>query len=175
MTRLTRAPGLVAAALLLVLAGQVGAVVALRGDSGGVLPPAGCGTPLPRVDRTLPLDLQLQLRAELVAGGRSSGTALVVNRGSRAIAVLTTQLVLLAPAGRTPVSPPEPPRSATGLLRPGQFLRQPVAVSVRPCGGGAVRPGFHELALVVVLQRVGGEPRQTVTSRVAVVVRPHAR
>src|SRR6476646_4754802 len=112
----------VAAALLLLLVGQGIAVGVLRSGSGSgaALPAAACGTRLPQVDRSLPLDVQLQLRTELVAGGRSSGTAVVVNRGARPIAVLTTQLVLVAPAGRTPVSPPEPPRPATGLLRPGQ-------------------------------------------------------
>ena len=168
-------PRVVAGALLLLLVGQGLAAVVLRHDATGTPPPAACGTPVPPVDRVLPLDTQLQLRSEPAVGGRSAGTAVVVNRGSRSVAVLTTQAVLLAPAGRVPVSPPEAPRPATGLLRPGQFLRQPVAVTARPCPGAHLTPGFYEVALVVLLQRVGGgAPVRTVTSRVAVVVRPAA-
>jgi len=168
-------PRVIAGALLLLLVGQGLAVGVLRHDATGTPAPAACGTPVPPVDRLLPLDIQLRLRSEPAVGGRAAGTAVVVNRGSRSVAVLATQAVLLAPAGRVPVSPPEVPRPAAGLLRPGQFLRQPLVVTARPCPGAHPTPGFYEVALVVLLQRVGGgKPVRAVTSRVAVVVRPAA-
>jgi hypothetical protein len=98
---------------------------------------------------------------------------LLVNRGRRPVVVLSTQAVLLAPAGRFPVSPPEPPRAAGRLLEPGQFLRQDLTLALQPCPGGDLPPGFFEVALVVVLEPVrDGGAVATLTTRRAVVVRP---
>ena len=168
-----RAPRGVAAALLVLLVAQGAAVAGLRPDAAVGPAPVSCGTDVPPVSRRLPIDAQLQLRAELTVGGSSSGAAVIVNRGSRAVAVLASQAVLLAPSGLAPATRPEKQRPASALLRPGQFLRQPLTVTLRPCAGGRLSPGFYELALVVVAQRVDDDaPVRTTTSRVAVVVRP---
>jgi hypothetical protein len=149
--------------------------VALGSSDGSPAAPvqAGCGRPLPPVSRDVPLDADLQVRDDLSPGGRGRGTVVLVNRGRRAVVVLTTQAVLLTPAGRLPVSPPESPVPAGRLLEPGEFLRQDLTLLVQPCSGEILEPGFYEVALVVVLAPVrGGRATATTTSRRAVVVRP---
>src|SRR3954454_15321976 len=103
-------PRLLAVALLVLLEGQGGAGAWLRGRSDGSAVRMACGVELPRADRARQLDLDLQLDDELSIGHPTGGTAVLVNHGSAAIVVLTTQAVLLAPAARVPVSRPERPR-----------------------------------------------------------------
>src|SRR5438105_14684857 len=105
LRELVDAPRSVAAALLLLLVVQGIAVGALRHDAHDVPAAVACGTAVPPVDREVPLDASLQLRAELTVAGRSSGTAVLVIRAPRPIAVLSTQAVLIAPARQAPVSP----------------------------------------------------------------------
>jgi hypothetical protein len=171
--RRTGAERTIAAGLALLLVWQVVAVVALHTSRPRDPGQARCGMPLPAVDRTLPVDVDVQLGGELSPGSSTAGTVVIVNRSSRAVVVLATQAVLLTPAGREPVAPPEPRRDAGRLLRPGQLMRQRLGIDVRGCRGRPVPPGFYELAVVLLLQRPADRSGVvTVSPRRAVVVRP---
>lgn len=163
----------VAVALGVLLVAQAAAVGHLRGGADPQVTPVACGDPVPGPSAAVGVDAGLRVRPDLPSGGTGSGTVVVQDDGDRPVQVVALQAVVLAGAGATVLTPPEPPRHVGLALGPRDYTEQDLALELTGCDGRPLAPGFYEVAVVVHLVRPGtAGVQRALTLRTAVVVRP---